>query len=84
MNIDGYRMYLQSLGNFNKFIDKEISSLVSIEQSLNVDIDDFIPYDGKYSRLSELEADMIAIMRYDEDVQSSLNRYVGYKLHSGK
>ena len=84
MKIDGYRLYLMEMGNISKFIDKEIGMLINIEQALGVDIDDYIPFDGKYSRVSELEADMIAMMRYDDDVQAALNRYIGYRLNTGK
>ena len=80
MNVDSYKMYLQSLGNVDKFINAEIAALNSVEHNLGVDLDDYMPFGGEYSNISRLEEQIMDKMRMTEDLQAALNRYISFRL----
>ena len=50
MDKNGYKTYLQLLGNQQHYIGF-IQKLVDLEKELNIDLDDYIPYNGDNSRI---------------------------------
>lgn len=79
MDKAGYRAYLQSLGNQQHYIGR-IQELWELEQELNINLDDYIPYDGDYSKISALEAILPEKKRYNERLFFLMNSYMRYRL----
>jgi hypothetical protein len=76
----GYKKYLQSLGNQNHYIGG-IQKLVEIEQELNIDFDDYIPYNEDYSKAGKLLDEILPEkIRYNEPIIFSINSYMRYRL----
>lgn len=80
MNVDGYQSYLKSKNQWNTFAGNEIQKLLALENHLNIDLDDYIPYGGDYSVVVELNGLMPEEMRVSETLQFAINRYMVYKL----
>ncbi len=79
MDKAGYKAYLQSLGNQQHYIGG-IQELLELEQELNIDLDDYIPYDDDYSKVSALNSILPMEMRYDERWNCLINSYLCYRL----
>lgn len=75
----GYKAYLQSLGNQQHYIGR-IQELLELEQKLNINLDDYIPYNGDYSRVSALDAILCKEQLYNERLGFSINSYLRYRL----
>lgn len=79
MNKAGYKAYLQSLGNQQHYIGG-IQELLELEQELNIDLDDYIPYDDDYSKVSALNAILPMEKQYSKRLIFSINSYMRYRL----
>lgn len=79
MDKAGYKAYLQSLGNQQHYIGR-IQELWELEQELNINLDDYIPYDGDYGKVSVLDAILPEEKRYNEKLGFSINSYIRYRL----
>ena len=79
MDKAGYRAYLQSLGNQQHYIGR-IPELMELEKVLNINLDDYVPYNGDYSKVSALDAVLPEENLYDERLQFSINSYMRYRL----
>lgn len=79
MDKAGYKAYLQSLGNQQHYIGS-IQELLELEQELNIDLDDYIPYDDDYSKVSALNTILPMEKRYNERLNFSINSYMCYRL----
>ena len=75
----GYKAYLQALGNQQHYIGR-IQMLLELEQELNIDLDDYIPYNEDYSKSAALDAIMPEEKRYDERLFFSINSYMNHRL----
>ncbi len=75
----GYKAYLQALGNQQHYIGR-IQMLLDLEQELNIDLDDYIPYNDDYSKSAALDAILPEEKRYDERLFFSINSYMNYRL----
>lgn len=81
MDKEGYKAYLQSLGNQQYYIGLgRIQELLELEQEFNIDLDDYIPYDDDYSKVSALDAILPMEKRYSERLNFSINSYMRYRL----
>ena len=80
MNIDGYQHYLTQIGKWDSISGNEIQKLLRLEKDLDIDLDDFIRYEGNYSIVETLDNMMTEDMRYNEPLQFAINRYMVYKL----
>jgi len=79
MNKAGYKAYLQSLGNQQHYIGR-IPELMELEKTLNINLDDYVPYNGDYSKVDALDALLPEEKLYDERLQFSINSYMRYRL----
>lgn len=79
MNRKGYKAYLQALGNQQHYIGR-IRMLIDLERELNIDLDDYIPYNGDYSKCAALDAILPQEKQYDEGLEFSINSYMRYRL----
>lgn len=79
MNKDRYKAYLQSLGNQQHYIGC-IPELLKLEQELNINLDDYIPYNDDYSKVNELNTILSKEKLYSEKLQFSINSYMCYCL----
>lgn len=79
MDKAGYKAYLQALGNQQHYIGR-IQMLLELEQELNIDLDDYIPYNEDYSKSAALDAILPEEKRYDERLFFSINSYMNYRL----
>lgn len=79
MDKAGYKAYLQSLGNQQYYIG-HIQELCELEQELNINLDDYIPYDGDYDKVNALDAILPAEKRYSEALGFLINSYMRYRL----
>lgn len=79
MDKEGYKTYLQSMPNKNNYI-ADIPMLIQLEKELNINLDDYIPYNNDYSKNSALDAILPKSKQYDERLQFSINSYVRYRL----
>lgn len=79
MDKAGYKAYLQSLGNQQHYIGR-IPELMELEKSLNINLDDYVPYNDDYSKSDALDALLPEEKRYDERLQFSINSYMRYRL----
>lgn len=75
----GCKVYLQLLGNQQHYIGR-IQELVELEQELNINLDDYIPYNGDYSKVSALDAILPEEKRYNERLGFLINSYMRYRL----
>mgnify|MGYP006916047798 CR=1 FL=1 len=75
----GYKAYLQSLGNQNHYIG-QIKALIDLEKELHIDLDDYIPYNGDYSKPAALTAMLPDWQKYNEKLNFSINSYMRYRL----
>lgn len=81
MDKKGYIAYLQSLGNQQHYIGG-VSDLLELEKEQNIDLDDYIPYNGDYSRVSALDDILPKEKRYNEKLVFNVNSYMRYRLQS--
>ncbi len=51
MDIDGYQDYLVEIGKWDSISGREIQRLAKLEHDLDIDIDDFIPYNEDYDKV---------------------------------
>lgn len=81
INMDkvGYKAYLQLLGNKQHYIGR-IPELIELEKTLNIDLDDYVPYNGDYSKVSALYAALPEEVLCNEKLQFSINSYMRYRL----
>ncbi len=79
MDKAGYKAYLQALGNQQHYIG-HIQKLLELEQKLNINLDDYIPYNGDYSKVSALDAILPKEQQYNEKLGFSINSYMRYRL----
>ena len=79
MDKAGYKAYLQSLGKQQHYIGR-VQELLELEQELNIDLDDYIPYDDDYNKVSALNAIMPIEKRYSERLNFLINSYMRYRL----
>ncbi len=75
----GYKAYLQSLGNQQYYIGR-IQELMELEKTLNINLDDYVPYNDDYSKVDALDALLPEEKLYDERLQFSINSYMRYRL----
>ena len=80
MNIDGYQSYLKRINKWDSFAGNEIQKLAAMEKQLNIDLDDYIPYNGNYAVVEALHGLMTEDMRYSETLNFAINRYMVYRL----
>lgn len=82
MDKAGYKIYLQSLGNQQHHIGR-IQKLLELEQELNINLDDYIPWNNDYSKMDVLfDAILPEEKRYNEPLMFSINSYMHYKLEN--
>ena len=74
-----YIAYLQSLGNQNLYISS-VSELLELEKELSINLDDYIPYNDDYSKVSALDKLLPKEKRYDEKLFFNINSYIRYRL----
>jgi len=67
MDKKGYLAYLQALGNQEHYINS-IQNLVALESELGINLDDYIPYNGDYSKVASLDS----IMPTEKGIMSRL------------
>lgn len=79
MNKVGYQAYLQSLGNQQHYIGR-IPELLELEETLNINLDDYVPYNDDYSKVNALNALLPEEKLYNERLQFSINSYMRYRL----
>lgn len=79
MDKAGYKAYLQSLGNQQHYIGG-IQELQELELKLNINLDDYIPYNGDYGKVSALKAMLPKEKRYSEKLGLLVNSYMCYRL----
>lgn len=75
----GYKAYLQSLGNQQHYIGL-IPELIELEKLLNINLDDYVPYNSDYGKVNALNALLSKEKLYNERLQFSINSYSRYKL----
>lgn len=75
----GYRAYLQSLGNQQHHIGR-IPELMELEKTLNINLDDYVPYNNDYSKVDALDAILPEEKLYNERLQFAINSYMRYRL----
>lgn len=75
----GYKAYLQSLGNQQHYIGR-IPELIELEKTLNINLDDYVPYNSDYSKVSALNALLPKEKLYNEKLQIIINSYMRYRL----
>ncbi len=80
MNVEGYQSYLEHSGKWDAFAGNEIQKLLKLEKDLQIDLDDYIPYNGDYSLVDKLNGMMSDEMRYNEPLHFAINRYMVYRL----
>lgn len=80
MNIDGYQEYLKKTSKWDSNAGNEIQRLLKLEKDLQIDLDDFIPYNGDYSVSERLNSIMTDEMKFHEPLQFAINRYIVYKM----
>ena len=81
MNIDKYQYYLKCNGKWDSFAGNEIQTLLKFEKDLQIDLDNFIPYNENYFVIETLNSMMTDEMKYNERLQFAINRYMVYKLN---
>ena len=81
MDIDKYQHYLKCNGKWDSFAGSEIQRLLKFEKDLQIDLDDFIPYNENYSIVETLNKMMTDEMKYNEPLWFAINRYMVYKLN---
>lgn len=79
MDKAGYKAYLQSLGNQQHYIG-HISELIELEKTLNINLDDYVPYNDNYSKVDALDALLPEEKIYNERLQFAINSYMRYRL----
>lgn len=79
MDQKGYKAYLQSLGNQQHYIGR-IQDLLDLEKELNINLDDYVPYNGDYGKVDELNSVLPNEKLYDERLFFSINSYMRYRL----
>lgn len=82
MDIEGYRKFRKYMNNKiedDRIVDDEIQILLRLEKEFNINLDDFIPYNGNYSVCAKLDA-IIGDLKYDERIFFIINRYMRFKL----
>lgn len=79
MDKAGYKSYLQSIGNQQYYIGC-IQELWELEQELNINLDEYIPYNDDYSKVNALEAILPEEKRYSERLAFLINSYMRYRL----
>lgn len=79
MDKEGYKVYLQLLGN-QKYYIGHIQELVELEQELNIKLDDYIPYNGDYSKITALDDILPEEKRHNERLGFLINSYMRYRL----
>lgn len=79
MDQKGYIAYLQSLGNQQYYIGG-VSELLELEKELNIDLDDYIPYNEDHCRVSALEDILPKEKRYNKKLFFNINSYMRYRL----
>lgn len=79
MDKAGYKAYLQSLGNQQHYIGR-IPELMELEKSLNINLDDYVPYNDDYSKVAALDNLLSEEKLYDERLQFLINSYMRYRL----
>ena len=79
MDQKGYKAYLQSLGNQQHYIGR-IQDLLDLEKELNINLDDYVPYNGDYGKEDELNSVLPNEKLYDERLFFSINSYMRYRL----
>ena len=75
----GYKAYLQSLGNQQHYIGR-IPELMELEKTLNINLDDYVPYNNDYSKVDTLDALLPEEKLYNERLQFAINSYMRYRL----
>ncbi len=75
----GYKDYLRSLGNQQYYIGL-IPELIELEKSLNINLDDYVPYNSDFGKINALNALLPKDKLYSERLQFSINSYMRYKL----
>ena len=80
MDIDVYKHYLKSNGRLDLFAENEIRRLAQFENDLQIDLDDFIPYNKDYSLCDKLMDMMTEEMKNNEPLWFAINRYMAFKV----
>jgi hypothetical protein len=76
----GYKAYLQSLGNRNDdSIKRDIKRLDDFEREFNIILDDYIPYNNDYSKVDKLNA-IQPIHKQGEALAFVINDYMKFRL----
>lgn len=75
----GYKAYLQSLGNQQHYIGR-IPELMELEKTLNINLDDYVPYNNDYRKVDALDALLSEEKLYNERLQFAINSYMRYRL----
>ena len=75
----GYKAYLQSLGNQQHYIGR-IPELMELEKTLNINLDDYVPYNNDYSKVDALDALLPEEKLYNGRLQFAINSYMRYRL----
>ena len=79
MDKAGYKAYLQELGNQQHYIGR-IPELLELEKKLNIDLDDYIPYNEDFSKVAALDALLPEEIQHNEKIQLAINSYMRYRL----
>ena len=83
MDKEGYLAYLKSLGKKDHHTNR-IQSLLDLEKELEIDLDDFIPYNGDYENIKKLHSIMKTEQLHKEALNFALNSYIRFKLDGDK
>lgn len=79
MDIAGYIAYLQSaLGNQNHYIGS-IKELLELERVLDINLDDYIPYNGDCKKIKNLYSNLPDDKLYSKRL-AFINNYIRYRL----
>lgn len=81
MDINKYRQFCKSTSEGRPYLDS-IQKLVDLEKKYQINLDDYIPYEGNETAIFELDSLFDKKDRYSEKLFMEINSYFRYKLYS--
>lgn len=83
MKVNEYITYLEAKRRYDDFAKSQIQRLLSLEKELNVDLDDYIPFDDRFEIIESLTSKMPQEMQWNEPLWFAINRYMRFRLEVG-
>lgn len=83
MKVQEFITYLEAKRRYDAFAESEIQLLLSLEKDLNVNLDDYIPFDDHFELIASLTSKMPQEIQWDEPLQFAINRYMRFRLEVG-